>query len=187
MSTRPLRVRVAFEIIVRHLSGKPFLTSRRDIYNNHVLPVYPGLDFESFSKACPLLKVLRFIEKRGNSDWYIKSVAEMCDRLWKLSGDPCIGVRELKHPISLAFGIIIHDFNGQTVSTTKIETRIRTKIESYEGELSQYQNENVVPFTLRFLNYFGFTDWHIKSVRDICKQLCDLIDNRNIGDEGEDF
>ena len=86
----------------------------------------------------------------------------------------------MNHPISLAFGIIIHHFNGQTVPTTEIET----EIENYQGELSQYKNENVVPHTLRFLNHFGFAkeledgDWHIKSVGDMCKRLIDLIDNR---------
>jgi len=91
----------------------------------------------------------------------------------------------LKSPISLAFGIIIHYFNGQTAPITEIETRVKTEIENYQGELSQYENENVVPHTLRFLNYFGFAkeledgDWHIKSVDDMCDRLRDLDDNRN--------
>ena len=74
------------------------------------------------------------------------------------------------------FGIIIH-LNGQTVPETEIETRIRTETENYRGEISQYQNENVVPHTLRFLNHFGFaekigrSDWYIKSVDDMCQRL----------------
>ncbi|RKU27174.1 hypothetical protein C6499_12265 [Candidatus Poribacteria bacterium] len=94
-----------------------------------------------------------------------------------------MALQELNHPISLAFGIIIHHFNGQTVPETEIETRIRTEIEKYRGELSQYENENVVPHTLRFLNHFGFaektgrSDWRIKSVEKMCKWLRDLDDN----------
>ncbi|MDD9975167.1 MAG: hypothetical protein OXU27_14230 [Candidatus Poribacteria bacterium] len=183
----PNRV-LAFKIIIRHLSGEPFLTSITDIHNNRVLPVCPNLTYSLFYAAFRYSQRFGFIEKREpQSCWYIKSVDEICDRLCDLTRDPYIGVRELNHPISLAFGIIIHRFNDQTVPTTKIETRIETEIENYPGELLQYENENVVPHTLRFLNHFGFAkeledcDWHIKSVDDMCDRLRDLDDNRNSG------
>ena len=168
---------LAFKIIIRHLSGEPFQTSITDIYNNYVLPVCSNLTYSLFYAAFRYSTFFGFIEKRGNSDWYIKSVDEICVWLWELSRYPYIG---LAHPISLAFGIIIHHFNGQTVPKTEIETRIETEIENYQGELSQYNNENVVPHTLRFLNHFGFAeeledgDWHIKSVDDMC-DLAKLI------------
>ena len=177
----------AFKIIIRHLSGEPFQTSIRDIYNNHVLPVCSNLTYSLFYAAFRYSTFFGFIEKRGNSDWYIKSVEKMCNQLCALDGDPYIGVRELNHPISLAFGIIIHHFNGQIVPTTEIETRIETEIENYQDELSRYENENVVPHTFRFLNHFGFAKeledggWHIKSVNDMCDRLRDLDDNRNSG------
>ena len=177
----------AFEIIVRHLSGRCFQTSIRDIYNNHVLPVCPNLTYSPFYRSFRYSQHFGFIEKcEPQNCWHIKSVDDMCDRLRDLDDDPYIGVRELNHPISLAFGIIIHHFNSQTVPTTEIKTRIETEIENYQGELSQYENENVVPHTLRFLNHFGFVkkhencDWRIKSVGDMCKRLIDLIDNRNL-------
>ena len=171
----PNRV-LAFKIIIRHLSGRAFQTSIPDIHNNHVLPLCPNLTYSLFYAAFRYSKFFGFTEKRGNSDWYIKSVDEMCDWLWELSGDPYIG---LAHPISLAFGTIIH-LNDQTVPETEIETRIRTEIENYPGELSQYQNENVVPHTLRFLNHFGFAEktgrsgWCIKPVDEICQRLTRL-------------
>ena len=82
----------------------------------------------------------------------------------------------------LAFKIIIRHFNGRTVPTTEIETRIRTEIENYQGKLSQYKDENVVPHTLRFLNHFGFAKGeYVKSVAQMCDRLHDLDDNRNNG------
>ena len=174
---------IAFKIIIRHLSCKRFQTSIRDIYNNHVSPISPNLTYSLFYAAFRYSTFFGFIEKRGNSDWHIKSVNDMCKRLRDLDDDPHIGVRELNHPISLAFGIIIHHFNSQTVPTTEIETRIETEIENYQGELSRYKNENVVPHTLRFLNHFGVAkelkdgDWYIKSVGDMGKRLIDLINN----------
>lgn len=90
----------------------------------------------------------------------------------------------LVHPISLAFGIIIHCFNGQIVPKTKIERKIGIEIENYRDKLAGYKN--VVPDTLRFLNHFGFVEkdghsrLYIKSVDDMCKRLCDLKDNSNI-------
>ena len=194
MSTRPLRVRVAFEIIVQHFSGQTLENSQTEIYeivtgryysvNAYIEPVPTEDDVR---KTLTYLNYFGLVEKcRPQSCWYIKSVEKMCNRLCNLGDDPHIGVRELNHPISLAFGIIIHHFNGQTVPITGIET-IETEIENYQGELSQYQNENVVPHTFRFLNYFGFAkeledgDWHIKSVDDMCNRLRDLDDNRNNG------
>ena len=180
----PNRV-LAFKIIIRHLSGQPFQTSIKDIHNNHVLPVCPNLTYSLFYAPFRYSQRFGFIEKRGNSDWYIKSVEKMCDRLCDLTHDPYIGVKELNHPISLAFGIIIHHFNGQTIPETEIETRIRTEIENYRGELSQYKSENVVPHTLRFLNHFGLAEklelgyWHIKSVDDTRKRLRDLANGLN--------
>ncbi len=165
---------IAFKIIIRHLNCERFETSIRDIYNNHVLPICPNLTYSLFYAAFRYSMFFGFIEKRGNCDWHIKSVDDMCDQLRGLNDNPYIGVRNLNHPISLAFGIIIHHFNRQTVPITEIETRIETEIENYQGELSQYENENVVPHTLRFLNHFGFAkeledgDWHIKSVDDMC-------------------
>ncbi|MCY3723283.1 MAG: hypothetical protein OXG97_13760 [Candidatus Poribacteria bacterium] len=188
-----VNVLLAFKIIIRHLSGRSFEKSRRDIHRNYVLSVCLGLDFSPFERAFRYSQHFGFVKKRGNRDWHIKSVEKMCNRLCDLDDDPYIGVRELNHPISLAFGIIIHHFNGQIVPTTEIETRVETEIENYQGELSQYENENVVPHTLRFLNHFGFAkeledgDWRIKSVDDMCARLRGLADNRNIGDEGEDF
>lgn len=178
---------IAFKIIIRHLSCKRFQTSIREIYNNLVLSVCPNLTYSLFYAAFRYLTFFGFIEKCGNRDWHIKSVDDMCKRLRDLDDDPYIGVRELNHPISLAFGIIIHDFNGQTVPTTEIETRIEIEIKNYQDELSQYENENVLPHTLRFLNHFGFAkeleggDWHIKPVDDMCKRLRGLGDNRNSG------
>ena len=172
---------IAFKIIIRHLNCKRFQTSRRDIYKNHVSPICPNLTYSLFDAAFRYSTFFGFIEKCGNSDWHIKSVDDMCKRLRDLDDDPYIGVRELNHPISLAFGIIIYDFNDQTVPTTEIETRIETEIENYQGELSQYKNENIVPHTLRFLNHFGFAkeledgDWRIKSVDDMCDRLGDLV------------
>ena len=176
---------LAFKIIIRHLSCKHFQTSIRDIYNNYVLPVCPNLTYSLFYAAFRYSTFFGFIEKGGNRDWHIKSVENMCNWLCDLDDDPYIGVRELNHPISLAFEIIIRHFNGQTVPKTEIETRIETEIENYPGELSQYENENVVPHTLRFLNHFGFAkefedgNWHIKSVNDMCDWLRDLNDNCN--------
>ena len=178
----PNRV-LAFKIIIRHLSDEPFQTSISDIHNNRVLPVCRNLTYSLFYASFRYSTFFGFIEKRGNSDWYIKSVEKMCDRLCDLKDDRYTGVRELNHPISLAFGIIIHRFNGQTVPITKIETRIKTEIENYQGELLQYERENVVPHTLRFLKHFGFAkeledgDWHIKSVDDMCDRLRDLDNN----------
>ena len=168
---------LAFKTIIRHLSGNRFQTSTRDIYNNHVLPVCPNLTYSLFYAAFRYSTFFGFIQKHGNSDWHIKSVEKMCNRLCDLGDDPYIGAKELNHPISLAFGIIIHDFNGQTIPKTRIETRIETEIENYPGELSRYKNKNVVPHTLRFLNHFGFAkelengDWHIKSVDDMKEVL----------------
>lgn len=185
MSNPPL----AFEIIIRHLSNQPFQISIEDIYNNHVLPVCPNLTYKPFYRAFRYSQYFGFIEKRSrNNDWYIKSVDDMCNRLrglicnryYELPHDPDTG---LVHPISLAFGIIIHHFNGRTVPETEIETRIRTEIGNYPDELSQYRNDNVIPHILRFLNHFGFaekngrSDWHIKSVKDMCQRLPDLDNN----------
>ena len=179
---------IAFKTIIRHLSCEHFQTSIEDIYDNSVSPICPNLTYSLFYAAFRYSKFFGFIEERGNCDWHIKSVDDMCNRLYDLDDDPYIGVRESKHPISLAFGIIIYHFNDrQTVPTTEIKTRIETEIENYQGELSQYRNENVVPHTLRFLNHFGFAkeledgDWHIKSVDDMCDRLRGLDDNRNSG------
>ena len=107
---------------------------------------------------------------------------------YELPHDPDTG---LVHPFSLAFGIIIHCFNGQIVPKTKIERKIGIEIENYRDELSEYKN--VVPDTLRFLNHFGFaekdghSDWRIKSVKDMCKRLRDLVDNRNIRYDHQHF
>ena len=112
----------------------------------------------------------------------------ICNRYYELPPDPDTG---LVHPISLAFGIIVHHFNNQTVPETEIERKIRTEIKNYPGpgKLSQYKNKNVVPHTLNFLNHFGFakkaekngrSDWHIKSVKDMCQRLRALAHSRNL-------
>lgn len=190
MSTRPLRVRVAFEIIVQHFNGQILKIRQTEIYklvrekydsvNAYVGPI-PERD--DVKKALTYLNHFGLVEKcRPQPCWYIKSVEKMCDRLCDLTHDHYIEVRELKSPISLAFEIIIHHFNGRTVPETEIETRIRTEIENYPGELSQYQNDKIVPHTLRFLNYFGFAKGgYIKSVDQMCDQLRNLDDNRNNG------
>ncbi|RKU31698.1 hypothetical protein C6499_04125 [Candidatus Poribacteria bacterium] len=87
----PNRV-LAFKIIIRHLSGQPFQTSIREIYNNHV---YPNLTYSLFYAPFRYSQRFGFIEKRGNSDWYIKSVDEMCDWLCDLTHDSYIGVRDV--------------------------------------------------------------------------------------------
>ena len=168
---------IAFKIIIRHLSCRPFQTSITDIHKNHVLPICPNLTYSLFYAAFRYSKFFGFIEGE-KCDWHIKSVDDMCNWLCDLDDDPYIGVSRLNHPISLAFGIIIHHFNDQTIPTTKIETSIETEIENYrrERELSQYKNRNVVPHTLRFLDHFGFaekngSDWCIKSVGDMCAWL----------------
>ena len=190
--SRDIRVPVAFEIIVQHFSCKPqpIENTQTEIYeivkkryysvNAYIEPV-PKKD--DVKKTLTYLNHFGLVEEcRPQPCWHIKSVEKMCDRLCDLTHDPYIGVRELKSPISLAFGIIIHHFNGQTVPITEIETRIETEIENYQGELSQYQNENVIPHTLRFLNYFGFAKGrYIKSVAQMCDRLHALNDNRNSG------
>ena len=189
MSTRPLRVRVAFEIIVQYFSGQTLEHSQTEIYElvreEYSVNAYVGPAPERYDvkKTLTYLNHFGLVEEcRPQPCWHIKLVEKMCDRLCDLTHDPYIGVRELKSPISLAFGIIIHHFNGRTVPETRIETRIRTEIENYQGELSQYQNENVIPHTLRFLNYFGFAEGrYIKSVAQMCDKLRDLDDNRNNG------
>ena len=104
---------------------------------------------------------------------------------YELPHDPDTG---LVHPISLAFGIIIHCFNDQIVCKTKIGTEIKNYPDP--DKLSKYKN--AVPDTLRFLNHFGFaektgSDWRIKSVKDMCERLRDLDDNRNIRYDHQHF
>ena len=186
---------IAFKIIIYHLRDTHFGKSIRDIHRNHVLSVCPELDFSPFKRAFRYSQYFGFIEKRSrNNDWYIKLVDDManrlrglnCNRYYELPHNPDTG---LVHPISLAFGIIVHHFNNQTVPETTIERKIRTEIENYPGELSQYNNNNVVPHTLNFLNHFGFaektektgrSDWHIKSVNDMCQRLHALAHSRNL-------
>ena len=182
----------AFEIILQHFSDQTLCQNQEEIYDRIDAldldkssdPVKPGC----VKRTLRYLKDFGLVENPEHRCWCIKSVDDMCNRLCDLDDDPYIRVRESKHPISLAFGIIVHHFNDrQTVPTTEIETRIETEIENYQGELSKYKKENVVPHTLRFLNHFDFAkeledgDWHIKSVDDMCKRLRGLDDNRNSG------
>ena len=185
--------RLAFEKIICHLSDRHFHTSIEDIYDNYVLSVCPNLTYSPFYRAFRYSQRFGFIEKQSrNNDWYIKSFDDMRNQLrglifncyYELPLDPDTG---LLHPISLAFGNIVHHFNNQTASETRIERQIRTEIANYPpGELSEYRTENVVPHTLRFLNHFGFadktgrSDWRIKSVEDMCQRLRDLYSSRDI-------
>ena len=95
--------------------------------------------------------------------------------------------------VSKTFEIIIQHFSGQTLCQSQED------IYYYVNALDQDEGSDPVTLddvrrTLRYLNYFGLAEkprlqccWHIKSVDDMCTRLRDLVHNRNIGDEGEDF
>lgn len=95
---------------------------------------------------------------------------------------------------SIAFEIIIQHFSGQTLKKSQEDIQqLVFNIHVNQGGLPNCVVLNPVKRVLRYLEKFGLAEnpqncyWHIKSVGDMCKRLCDLIDNRNIGDEGEDF
>ena len=96
--------------------------------------------------------------------------------------------------VSIAFEIIIQHFSGQTLEESQKEIQKRVlQIHIDRGGLPEYDICNPVCKALRYLEQFDLAEnpkqnhWRIKSVGDMCKRLIDLIDNRNIGDEGEDF
>ena len=96
--------------------------------------------------------------------------------------------------VSIAFEIIIQHFSGQTLEESQQEIQRRVlQIHIDQGGLPEYDIWNPVCKALRYLEQFDLAEnpkqshWRIKSVGDMCKRLIDLIDNRNIGGEGEDF
>ena len=92
-----------------------------------------------------------------------------------------------------AFKIIIQHFSDQTLRQSQEEVCGSVKkLDQNEGSAPVTLDD--VRRTLRYLNYFGLAEkpsprccWHIKSVDDMCARLRDLVHNRNIGNEGEDF
>ena len=191
---REANVGIIFKIIMKHFSGDTFCQNQ-DVIFNCVLEVFnrcrdhailredtPTLENSDVNHGRDTLRYLNYfglVENPEHKCWRIKSVDEMCERLCGLADDPSIAVRELNHPISLAFGIIIRYFNGKTVSKTDIKTKIETEIENYrthQGGLSALMDWHVNG-TLRFLNYFDLADkrgqshWRIKSVDEMCERL----------------
>ena len=96
--------------------------------------------------------------------------------------------------VSIAFEIIIHHFSGNTVLQKKedIDNRV-LEAHKMQGGIPKFATTDPVNDVLYALKSFGFAEnpehgyWRIKSVDDMCARLQDLIRNRNIGDEGEDF
>ena len=96
--------------------------------------------------------------------------------------------------VSIAFEIIVHHFSGNTVLRSKkeIDDRVRGAHEM-QGGIPEFAEEDPVNTVLYALKRFGLAEnpthgyWRIKSVDDMCARLHDLVYNRNIGDEGEDF
>ena len=207
MSTRPLRVRVAFEIIVQHFSCKPqpIENTQTEIYKlvreKHSVNAYvgPAPEKDDVKKTLTYLNHFGLIEKcRPQPCWHIKSVDEMCARLCEAHNR---NRRNDDQPltVSIAFEIIIQHFSGDTTvlqRTTDIETRV-FNVHGDQGGLPKYDVKDPVRWTLRFLNYFDFAEkesigsgedmWRIKSVDEMCARLRALVHNRNIEDEGVEF
>ena len=173
----------AFEIIIRHLSNKEFRISKEEIHKRHVLEHCPNLDYSPFEASFRYSTDFGFIEaRRKNSNWHIKSVDEMCQRLRDLATHRDTRNDDQPLTVPLAFELIIHEFRDGTDSprsTTEIENHIfnirKNKKDDFEA--------GSVLCTLRFLNHFGFadkigrSDYHIKSVDDMDKRLRDLAPN----------
>ena len=95
---------------------------------------------------------------------------------------------------SIAFEIIIQHFSGQTLKKSQEDIqKLVLEIHVNQGGIPNCDVLNPVKRVLRYLEKFDLAEnptpkcWCIKSVSDMCKRLIDLIDNRNIGVEGEDF
>ena len=186
----------AFKIIIQHFSGQTLCQSQEEIYDSvKELDQDEGLEPVTLDDVRRTLRYLNYFglaEKRSPCCWHIKSVDDMCARLRDLDDNRNIGNNDQPHGASIAFEIIIQHFSDTTFQKSQREIYNRVMAYVYQDELHLVKF-HWVSGTLRYLNYFGLAEkrsscyWRIKSVDDMCARLRDLVDNRNIGDEGEDF
>ena len=187
MSTRHLRVRVAFEIIVQYFSRQtqPIENTQTEIYEL-VKERYDSVKKDDVKKTLTYLNHFGLVVKpESQRCWHIKQVKEMCDWLHKVRNRN-IENDDQELTIPIAFEIIIKDFSRDTDwhSTTDIEKHVFNVHKTQGGLPPKPLKDSLVNRTLRFMNHFGFAekngrnDWRIKSVDDICGRLCALDDNR---------
>ena len=187
MTNQPHPVSIAFEIIIQNFNGKTIPKNQQEIYQC-------VLDKHLNQGGCPeLLKkwhvegTLRFLnhfdlaDNPERCDWRIKSINDMCQRLCDLI-DNCDTENDGQSlTVSIAFEIIIQNFNGQALPHSPYTDVLR--IHGRQCELQEYAlTEDRFKRMLFYLKRFGFANgMYIKSVDDICDRLRDLGDNHNSG------
>ena len=184
MPNQPHPVSIAFEIIIHYFSDQTLPKSQQEIYKD-VLRIHREQGGLQELKEWHVEGTLGFLnhfdlaDNPERCDWRIKSVGEMCDRLCDLVHNYNIRNDHQPLTVSIAFEIIIHYFNGQTLPHSREEIyKDVLRIHKEQGGLQENAlKEDRFERMLCYLKYFGLAggNWHIKSVDEMCDRLRDLV------------